>query len=323
MADSRANALCLLHILQEHSDEEHILSTAEIIKYFQSEYEKKVDRRTIYAAISTLKELKYNVLDYEDTGEGYYLAENVFTQEEVRLLIDAVFNCEYISSRQTEKLLEKIRGFLSEHERSKYNYSKMVKTNYKTPNLQVYYNIAALTRAISEKRKIAFTYMDYDYDKKLKPRRDEKDVGSPLTMTCDSGHYYVAAITERHKDVTYYRVDMMKDIEVLTERIAISKREAGLDTDRRVVYAFAGTPVAIQLHCKKTALRYVIERFGNDITIKKNDDGSFEAYFSAAPGGVKLWALQNLQNAEVTAPVSLRNEIADIIRGCAYLNEND
>ena len=323
MISAKANALCILKILEEYSDENHVLSINEIIQKMDTLYERKVDRRTVYGAIDTLIEFGYDILTYSDTGEGYCLAENVFSPAEIRLLIDAIFNCEYISARQTSDLLAKLRSFISVYERSDYNYSKVVKTEKKTPNPQIFYNIAALDKAITQKRKIAFTYCDYDYDKKLRPRRDEKDIGSPYVMTCDSGHYYVAAMTLRHPQVTYYRVDMMQDIEVLKEPIEISKRDAGLDTDKKIVYAFAGSPVAIQLHCKKQALRYVIERFGNDVLIQENEDGSFDAHFSAAPGGVKLWALQNIESAEVVSPASLRREIADIIKGSAYLKGSE
>lgn len=323
MISAKANALCVLKILEEYSDESHVLSISEIIQKMGVLYDRKVDRRTVYGAIETLTEFGYDILTYNDTGEGYCLAENVFSPAEIRLLIDAIFNCEYISAKQTTDLLAKLRSFISVYERSDYNYSKVVKTEKKTPNPQIFYNIAALDEAITEKRKIAFTYCDYDYDKTLKPRRDEKDVGSAYVMTCDSGHYYVAAITERHPQVTYYRVDMMKDIEVLDEPVEISKRDAGLDTDKKIVYAFSGSPVAIQLHCKRPALRYVIERFGSDVRIQKNPDGTFDAHFSAAPGGVKLWALQNIENTEVVSPKSLRREIADIIKGSAYLKEDE
>lgn len=323
MISSKANVLCVLKILEEYSDENHVISVNEIIQKMDTLYEHKVDRRTVYGAIETLIEFGYDILTYSDTREGYCLAENVFTPAEIRLLIDAIFNCEYISAKQTGDLLAKLRSFISVYERSDYNYSKVVKTEKKTPNPQIFYNIAALDQAITEKRKIAFTYCDYDYDKKLKPRRDEKDVGNPYVMTCDSGHYYVAAITQRHPQVTYYRVDMMKDIEVLHESADVSRKEAGLDTDKKIVYAFAGNPVAIQLHCRKQALRYVIERFGNDVMIQENPDGFFDAHFSAAPGGVKLWALQNIESAEVVSPKSLRKEIADIIKGSAYMKDGE
>lgn len=323
MPDAKANALCVLKILQEYSDDRHIMPVGEIIEKFKADYDRKVDRRTIYSAVETLQEFNYDILTYSDTGEGYFLSENVFSAAEIRLLIDAIFNCEYISAKQTADLLAKLRSFLSVYERSDYSYSKVVKTEKKTPNPQIFYNIASLDEAISRKRRIAFIYCDYDYDKKLTPRRDEKDIGNPYVLTCDSGHYYLAAVTERHPQVTYYRVDMMKDIEVLDEPITMSKRDVGLDTPKKVVYAFAGNPVAIHLHCKKQALRYVIERFGNDILIKKNDDDTFDAHFSAAPGGVKLWALQNMENAEVVSPKTLREEIKEIIKGSAYLNEDD
>lgn len=327
MAESKTNILCILRILQEYSDENHIITSAEIIDKLRSDFDRSLDRRTVYSAVTALKEFdpkRYEIEKYEDNNEGYRILKNIFEPEEIRFLIDAIFCCEYIPPEQTKALLEKLRSFLSVYDRKEYNYSKIVKTEYKTQNSQILDNIAKLNEAISKNRKIAFTYLEYDYDKSLKPRRDEKDVGSPYAMTCDSGNYYLIAITERHPDnPVYYRIDMMKDIDVLDEPRPKSKREVGLDSNKKVVYAFAGKPDAIQLHCKKPALRYVIERFGNDVMIVKMPDGSFDAHFMAAPGGVQLWALQNIENVEVIKPKEVRNRIKEIIKGSAYFNEDD
>ena len=327
MAESKTNILCILRILQEYSDENHIITAAEISDKLQAEYGRSLDRRTVYSAVNALKEFdpaRYEIEGYKDNNEGYCILKNIFEPEEIRFLIDAIFSCEYIPPEQTKALLEKLRSFLSVYERKDYNYSKIVKTEYKTQNSQILENIAKLNEAISKNRKVAFTYLEYDYDKSLKPRRDEKDVGSPYVMTCDSGNYYLIAITERHPDIlVYYRIDMMADIEVLNEARPKSKRDVGLDSNRKVVYAFAGKPEASQLRCKKPALRYVIERFGNDVMIMKRPDGSFDAHFSAAPGGVQLWALQNIENVEVIKPKSVRERIKEIIKGSAYLNEDD
>ena len=54
MLSEKAYALCLLEILQEHSDAEHILPMREIIAKMQVIYGIRPDRRTIYAAAALL-----------------------------------------------------------------------------------------------------------------------------------------------------------------------------------------------------------------------------------------------------------------------------
>lgn len=314
----RSNMLCILKILEEYSDADHILTTKDIIDKLEKIYDKKADRRTVYSTIEALSDFGYQISNFEDNGIGYYMEERTFSDAELRLLIDAVFSCEYISKRQTEELLEKLRGFVSQHDRKDYNYTNIVAPDKKSSNQEVFLNIEILNEAINNHKKISFTYMDYDYDKTLKPRRKDLYVANPYMMICDSAKYYLVAITNGHPDIGYYRIDMMKNITILKESIDISKRDAKLDSVKKVVYAFSGEPEPIHLHCDKSALRYVIERFGKDASITKNPDGSFEAMFRAAPNGLVYWALQYLDSVEVVTPKSVRNQVIKYIKSNKY-----
>ena len=75
MLTEKANAICLLEVLREYSDAEHILPMREIIAKMQSLYGIKIDRRTVYGAVALLIELGYDISIYEDnsiitTGNG-------------------------------------------------------------------------------------------------------------------------------------------------------------------------------------------------------------------------------------------------------------
>lgn len=107
MLSEKAYALCLLEILQEHSDAEHILPMREIIAKMQVIYGIRPDRRTIYAAAALLIGLGYDLSVYEENGVGYYLRSRPLEQSEVLLLTDAVYAFPFISARQTEQLVQK------------------------------------------------------------------------------------------------------------------------------------------------------------------------------------------------------------------------
>ena len=94
MLTEKANAICLLEVLREYSDAEHILPMREIIGKMQSLYGIKIDRRTVYGAVALLIEIGYDISIYEDNGVGYYLRSRELEQSEVLLLTDA-----YIPSR--------------------------------------------------------------------------------------------------------------------------------------------------------------------------------------------------------------------------------
>jgi len=318
MITDKANMLCILKILQEYSNPDHILSIGDIITKMSQLYDKTVDRRTIYSAIEALSDFGYEISDYSENHKGYYLYEREFSQAEIRLLADAVYSCDYISQRQTKELLEKLKSFLNTYDRQNFGYTEIIKTEKKSPNQEVFLNIDTLVQAIRDKKKISFTYLDYDYDKKLKPRKDKKYIANPYNLICENSRYYLVLISEGHSEPSFYRVDMMKDISILDQNIDISKRDAGLESVEKVVYAHTGKPELIHLKCSKIALRYVIEEFGNDVEIIEKKDGDFEAFFRTAPEGLLYWALQYMQCVEVVEPKSLRKAVKEAIKKNKY-----
>ena len=322
MTTDKSNMLCVLHILEEYSDEDHPLSTKDIISKMELLYDRTANRRTIYSAVEALQDFGYDISTYSDNGAGTYLIDRKFSSAEIKLLIDAIFSCEYISKKQTEELLDKLRSFLSVHERKHYSYTNIIAPEKKSPNPEVFLNIEILEQAISEKRQVSFTYMDYDYDKTLKPRREKPYIVSPYTMICEGSHYYLVLISKGHTDPSFYRIDMMKDIKILDDRIEISKRDAGLDSVRNVVYAHSGKPQRVELRFRKQALRYVIEEFGSNITITPNADGTYSASVLTATEGLIYWALQYLQHVEVVSPADVRDRIIQAVKGCSYLADS-
>lgn len=160
MLSEKAYALCLLEILQEHSDAEHILPMREIIAKMQVIYGIRPDRRTIYAAAALLIGLGYDLSVYEENGVGYYLRSRPLEQSEVLLLTDAVYAFPFISARQTEQLVQKLQKQLSCHQRKKYRHLTIARQQRKTDNRQVFWNIEQLDEAITRKKKcrwITFT----------------------------------------------------------------------------------------------------------------------------------------------------------------------
>ena len=102
----KSNMLCILYILEEYSDENHILRQKDIIAKMKLLYDRTVDRRTIYGAVDALEDFGYEISKYEDNGIGYYIIDRKFSQAEIKLLIDAIYSCQYISPKQTEELLQ-------------------------------------------------------------------------------------------------------------------------------------------------------------------------------------------------------------------------
>ena len=207
MLTEKANAICLLEVLKEYSDAEHILPMREIIAKMQSLYGIKIDRRTVYGAVALLIELGYDVSIYEDNGVGYYLRSRELEQSEVLLLTDAVYSFPFIPAKQTEQLVQKLQKQLSVHQRKKYRHLTIARQGRKTDNRQVFWNIEQLDEAITHKKKVVLNYLHYGYDKRQ--HITATYTLSPYEMVYTNEHYYLICIPDPDPHKRLYRIFML------------------------------------------------------------------------------------------------------------------
>ena len=314
MLTEKANAICLLEVLKEYSDAEHILPMREIIAKMQSLYGIKIDRRTVYGAVALLIELGYDISLYEDNGVGYYLRDRELEPSEVLLLTDAVYSFPFIPARQTEQLVQKLQKQLSVYQRKKYRHLTVARQGRKTGNRQIFWNIEQLDEAITRKKKVTLAYLHYGYDKRQHPTATY--TLSPYEMVYTNEHYYLICIPDHDPHTRLYRIDRMAVIRILDEprSEAVARQEA-----QNAVYAYVGKPERIVMYCDRAILDDVIDRFGTDIQLRERDENTFAVSFTAPPRGIKFWALQYLPYVEVVEPAWLREEVIDSIGKNRYL----
>lgn len=312
----KANTICLYKILEKYSDEDHTLSMSEIIKRFSDDYGMTIDRRTVYSSIETLRLLGYEVSEYDKRTQGYYLMSRLFEPSEIRLMMDAVYSQKSIPNRQTGDLIEKLQACLSDNQKRHYKHLFAIDSDKKTQNLSVFYNIDVLDEAISRRKKVAFTYLQYGLDKRLRPRRSDKYVVSPYGMVCDNQNYYLICTKESKEGLSYYRIDLMKDIAVLDKPAEQAK--ADINTAKKTVYAFAGQPVEIKLKCRNSVIGGVIDEFGTGVQIVPGGGDFFIARLKSAPQGLLYWTMQYIGDIEILEPADLREKAIEMIKNNLY-----
>ena len=317
MITDKAITICLLEVLKEYSDEENIMTMKDILTKMNILYGLKPDRRTVYSAMSLLNDLGYDISLYDENKEGYYLRSRDIESSEILLLCDAVYSFPFISARQSEQLIKKLQSQVSVHKRKRYRHLKLVNRERKTDNKQVFLNIEELDEAISLKKKVSFTYLKYDLGKNLIPRRERKYIVNPYQMVYMNEHYYLVCNYCGYNDTSFYKIDRMRDIEILREDI-----DRPLESNKEIenaIYAFAGEPEEVIMHCSKYVIDDVIDKFGASVSLTNKDDETFVARVKVSPKGMKYWAMQYMQYVEVIQPQWLRDEIVEIVKNNRYL----
>ena len=319
MLTEKAIAICLLEVLNEYSDEKHILSMGEITSKIEQLYGLKPDRRTIYSALETLVELGYDISFYKENGKGYYIRDRHLEASEAHLLSDAICAFPFISERQTAQLLKKIQSLVSVHERRSIKNLTVIRANQKTINKQVFYNIEMLDEAIEKKMKVTFDYYDYGVDKQLHKRREKKYKVNPYGLVYSNEHYYLVCIMSRQENVSMYRLDRMQNIEITD--IPLDARDDGFEPHtvaNDAVYAHTGKTERIEMLVDKKIINDVIDKFGSDVQISEDED-RLRVTINASVKGMRYWALQFLESVEIVEPISLRNEILELLKNNRYV----
>ena len=144
MAKAPGQKLKLLYIvkmLEENTDEQHPMSTAEIISRLEANgiHSK---RKSIYDDIEKLIEFGYDIIRVQSRlGGGYYLGTREFELAELKLLVDAVQSSRFITTKKSRELIKKLEKIAGKHDAGKLQRQVYVAGRIKTENESIYYNI--------------------------------------------------------------------------------------------------------------------------------------------------------------------------------------
>ena len=199
----------MLKYLYENTDENHPVSTPELVKIFQAE-DAHASRKTIKDDIDVLIGEGFDIVTVRSTQNSFFLANRKFEIPEIKLLIDAVSSSRFINREKSAVLIEKLTGMVSKAQAEKIRRHLYTADRVKADNRQIYYIVDAVTDAINEGKKICFQYFEYDGDKKTLLRRNGvKYYVSPYALVWDDNHYYMLGFSDDRQRIANYRVDRM------------------------------------------------------------------------------------------------------------------
>lgn len=279
MAKSAGQKLKLLYIIRlltENTDEDHPVSTADIIAYLESKGIRS-ERKSIYDDIEKLCEFGYDIIQvHSRLGGGYYLAGRDFELAELKLLVDAVQASRFITTRKSRSLIKKLERLAGKHDAGKLQRQVYVAGRIKTENESIYYNIDNVHRAIQENKQIEFQYLDWNLKKELVPRIGSKRQVSPWALIWREENYYLLAWDEPAGMMKHYRVDKMAEVEELPEGRLGQEQFETLDLAQyadRTFGMFGGSEATVQLRFPEKLAGVVLDRFGRDIPLRRDRDG--------------------------------------------------
>ena len=317
--NQKLKMLYLVRIFSEETDDDHMLTMPEIISKLNA-YGVNADRKTIYRDIDELKNYGYDILTSQDgRNYYYYLGSRDFEIPELKLLVDAVQSSKFISEHKSRELIKKLEELVSRHQASQLHRQVLIAGRIKTMNESIYYNVDKLHAAINSDRQIKFRYYDWDLNKEMKPRYDGMWYRlSPWALMWDDEMYYLVVYDARHDVITHYRVDKMKEIEILDE--PREGKDAFRDFDlvkytNKLFGMYAGEETRVTLEAENHMVGVLVDRFGKDIIIVPAGEDRFRTTVTVAVSSHFLgWIISLGGGVKITGPESVVMQMKDLIK---------
>ena len=303
-ADNKGRILFLLELLRRETDEEHPLSTQEILEQVK-EAGYSANRKTVRDDIDLLAEMGTDIIPVK-TGHSnsFFIGAREFELAEVKLLIDAVSSARFIGPGKSGELIGRLSGLVSRHQAEGLGRRVYTNERIKADNPSIYYTVDQIFRAIDDNRKVSFQYIEFDADrKKILRNKGERYTNSPYALEWNEDYYYLIGYSEKRKRVLTFRVDRITKLRILkAERIPEPE-------------GFSGEETEVTLLCENAVMKYLIDRFGADIETERVSEGHFQAKVRVSASRTFYgWVFGFAGQIRITGPEKARAEYEDMAR---------
>ena len=309
-ANQKLKLLYIARLLMRKSDENHLISTAQIIEELDSEGI-SAERKSIYDDIEALRFFGLDIIQVKGRNGGYYLGERDFELPELKLLVDSVQSSKFITQNKTYDLIRKIESLASVYDGQLLQRQVYIQNRVKSMNESVYYAVDAISDAITQNRQITYKYFEFNIKKERVYRHDGQLYKvSPFALVWDNENYYMLAWDSAAQKMKHYRVDKMYGVNMTDEKRegteAFEKTDMSAYT-KSVFGMFGGQEEKVKIRFANRLAGVVIDRFGKDTTIIKDGDEHFTVNVDVVISDQFLaWIFAFGTQVEIISPDSIR-----------------
>ncbi len=309
----------ILQVLEERTDFEHPLKQEEILRILEDDYGIFMERKAVGRNIALLNEAGFDIVT---TRAGSYFDSRKFEDSELRMLIDAVLSSKYITAKHSKDLISRLcslsNKYFSSHVKNVYSVNDWAKTE----NQDLFYNIELVDEAIEKGRQLKFNYNKMGVDKSL--RVTSTNSVSPYQLILHNQRYYLMALNEKYKDMCFYRLDRITDMEIvkvkLTDIRSVEGYESGIDYKvfaTALPYMYTDKPKRIEFLAEKKIIDHIFDWFGDEVEVSEADNDMVKVRVVASVNAMEYWATQYINHVEILKPDDLREKIAQSIERAA------
>ena len=284
---TKLRLLYLYQHLVKSSDQEHPISTSQLMEDLKQLYGIVVNRNTMANDLNMLNQAGLRIEVIHDRQNLYYYDGQVFDLAELKILIDAVSSSKFITEKKSKDLIGKLLSLTNGNGAEKLRRHIYVEERVKSDNEKGYYIVDAVNEAIDSGRKITFQYTEYNNRKrKILKHEGEYYVVSPYALIWDGDYYYVVGFSERRGIIQNFRLDRIaKSTSILDEPARPAPDDFNLKKYFESVFRMfpADEQVSVELLCESFIMKAMVDQFGIKVQTEETDDSHFKATVSVCP----------------------------------------
>jgi len=299
--------LLLRDILFHETDEEHEYDIYELEeKLVKLMGVKNIDHRTIKKDLEALQEMDFDIVkNRKKFGKIFYSHQaKLFETYQIRLLVDAILSARFITPKEKNILIDKLKELTSIHIRKTLPepvlFSQTVNLDYE----RIKFNIDRLHHAITGKRTVRYQYGDFNVQKDFEFRRDGNFYYvEPYALIWQNDLYYLIGKFKETEEIRHYRLDRIREIAILEETF---QKEKGFELQSYIdntFHMFSGEELYMKVRFDNGLINAIYDRFGMDVDVKEDGSEHFilttKAKLSA---GLLSWILKWGHRAQVLSP---------------------
>lgn len=314
----KSRILCIQKILMERSDENNPLSTNQIINILQEEYDVSAHRTTISKDIVELIEFGLDIVTIHSTQSKYFLKSRLFNTAELKILIDAIEASKVITPNKSRDLVNKIHQLTSINQATGLKRNNYSVNRVKPTNELIYTIINTINEAININKQIEFQYFEYTrLKKKVLKNKGEVYRISPYYMIWSGDFYYVLGYSDKHQKIVTFRVDRIAMCPKISNIESVTLPD-DFDIDeytKSVFFMCDGKKVTVELRCDNSLIKYVPDRFGENVITLAYDMYSFKTIVEVLADPTFFgWVFGFEGKIQILSPDNVKMEYLEILK---------
>lgn len=328
--DAGKNKVRMLKVyeIMRKTDEKHPLNNTQICDELKKRYNIDSDRKAVSRDLRCLDLAGYTIVRCNNHNDGTYMIDQIYEDYELKILADAVCSARFLTEKDTEHLLKKIKNMATDEGESIIRDTAFYDKNLKSIDKQNKNKIDTLIRAIREKKIVKFKYIEIGEDVKPRYKRDGHEYNvSPYFLALYNNEYFLIANSKSNNNAIHFRIEMIDCLEMTDVSIRdIREIESFYDENGQRIKAeeylknaldmWSGRPKMVTLECKSEAVKDIYNTFGRDVALFAKKKGSFKVRVKVIDNqGFYHWLASKGTSIKISAPVKVKEAY------CEYLQE--